>query len=137
MKKKCAFTIVAKNYIGLGQILGKSIQIYNEDIDFFIVVSDEFSEPNPSLSANVIIGKEVLGIKPQKWVDMSFKYDLTEFCTSIKPLGFRYFFDKGYDNVIYFDGLNWNLMDPTFASTSANKTAYKPDEKIYSSKFVY
>ncbi|WP_148373193.1 hypothetical protein [Bacteroides bouchesdurhonensis] len=103
MKKKCAFTIVAKNYIGLGQILGKSIQKYNDDIDFFIVVSDEFSEPNPSLSANVIIGKEVLGIKPQKWVDMSFKYDLTEFCTSIKPFGFRYFFDKGYDNVIYFD----------------------------------
>ena len=46
--------------------------------------------------------------------------------------------DSGWiDNVIYFDGLNWNLMDPTFASTSANKTAYKPDEKIYSSKFVY
>ena len=35
----CAFTIVAKNYIGLAMILEKSIKRYYTDLDFFIVVA--------------------------------------------------------------------------------------------------
>lgn len=34
MMKKSIFTIVAKNYIGLAQILNNSIRKYNNDIDF-------------------------------------------------------------------------------------------------------
>ena len=103
MNKNCVFTIVAKNYIGLGLILGRSIQKHNHNIDFYIMVADEFADSNVVLPDNVLIGKEVLGISSSKWVNMSFKYDLTEFCTSIKPFSFRYFLEKGYDNVIYFD----------------------------------
>ena len=46
--------------------------------------------------------------------------------------------DVGWlDNVIYFDGKDWELVDPTFASTSSSKTSYKPDQSKYSTKFVY
>lgn len=46
--------------------------------------------------------------------------------------------DVGWlDNVIYFDGKNWELVDPTFASTSSSKTSYKPEQSKYSTKFVY
>lgn len=39
--KNCAFTIVAKNYIGLVQILEKSIREYYNDLLFYIIVADE------------------------------------------------------------------------------------------------
>ncbi|MCR5679642.1 MAG: hypothetical protein K6G08_05470 [Prevotella sp.] len=102
--RECAFTIVAKNYIGLGQILGQSLQRHNPEIDFRIFVADEFKDIPTQLPSCVIMAKEVLsGIKPQQWTDMSFKYDLTEFCTAIKPFCFSYVFAQGYDKAYYFD----------------------------------
>lgn len=44
------------------------------------------------------------------------------------------------ENVIYFDGVSWQLMDPTFASSGkGNKDVakYIGDGKNYKSKFVY
>ena len=100
------FTIVAKNYIGLAQILESSLKSQNPDTDFFIIVADDFSddvdlEKTPS---NVLFARKELNISSQQWTDMSFKYDLTEFCTSIKPASFSYFIEKTkYDKIIYFD----------------------------------
>lgn len=99
----CAFTIVAKNYIGLAQILGKSIKKHTENVDFFIFVADEFEQEGISLELNILIAKDTLNIDGQQWTDMSFKYDLTEFCTSIKPSCFEYIFSQGYEKAIYFD----------------------------------
>jgi len=98
--KKCIFTIVAKNYIGLAQILQKSIQQF-ESTDFFIVVADDAD--GLSIPANTIIAKQLLDYEPQLWENMSYKYTLTEFCTAIKPACFLHLFNSGYDNVIYFD----------------------------------
>lgn len=39
--KNCAFTIVAKNYIGLALILESSIRKYYGDLSFYIIVADE------------------------------------------------------------------------------------------------
>lgn len=48
-----------------------------------------------------------------------------------------YIKDVGWvNNVIYFDGTKWTIMDPTFASTSKNEQ-YVPDEKSYAAKFAY
>jgi len=52
-----------------------------------------------------------------------------------------YITDIGWiDKVIYFDGKNWSLMDPTFVSTgksSQQVMQYVSDGKNYSQKFVY
>ena len=40
------------------------------------------------------------------------------------------------DNIIYFDGKSWTMMDPTMASTSKTKD-FKIDEKKYSAKYAY
>ena len=102
--KQCAFTIVAKNYIGLGQILGQSLHRHNPEIDFQIFVSDEFKAKPDDLPQNVIIAKSVLKqLSEEEWTDMAFKYDLTEFCTSIKPFCFEYLFSLGYEKAYYFD----------------------------------
>ena len=98
---KCVFTIVAKNYIGLALILEQSIRRSFNDFDFYIVVADEL-EKDKEYSPNIIEAKSSLGISNEIWVEMSFKYNLTEFCTSIKPATFSYFI-KSYDKVIYLD----------------------------------
>ncbi|MES2454324.1 MAG: hypothetical protein V4594_02235 [Bacteroidota bacterium] len=104
--KKIAFTICAKNYIGLAQTLEKSILKYDPTVDFFIFVADEFTDPAASalLPENVFIAKEKLAIPVDQWYQMAFKYDLTEFCTSIKPSCFKYLFAEfNADACIYFD----------------------------------
>lgn len=103
--KECAFTIVAKNYIGLAQILGQSLQRQNPAIDFRIYVADEISsDSNAMLPPNVVIAKTALkNLSDSQWTDMAFKYDLTEFCTAIKPFCFEHVFADGFEKAYYFD----------------------------------
>lgn len=104
--KKTAFTICAKNYIGLALALGQSIKEHNDDVDFLIFVADEFTQEEQldDLPANIIIAKDALGIPIEQWNQMSFKYDLTEFCTSIKPSCFKHIFEQFEPGAcIYFD----------------------------------
>lgn len=105
MNKNCIFTICAKNYIGLAQVLEKSVMQYNNDVDFFIVVADEFDTgKEPEIADNVLIAKDVLGIDGTLWINMAFKYNLTEFCTCIKPFSIKYFFtQRKYEKVCYMD----------------------------------
>ena len=104
--ENCVFTIVAKNYIGLAQILEDSLKEKNPDVDFFIIVADDFSGDVDleKLPSNILFARKELSLSCQQWTDMSFKYDLTEFCTSIKPASFSYFIEKTkYEKIIYLD----------------------------------
>jgi hypothetical protein len=100
------FTIVAKNYIGLAQVLGQSIRKHS-NVDFFIFVADEWDENNAShlaLPANVLFAKKCLNVDDMQWNELAFKYNLVEFCTSIKPKCFQYLFhQKGYRHVVFSD----------------------------------
>ena len=89
--KKCSFTIVAKNYIGLGLILEQSLmKFHKSDLDFYIFVADEIDIEKIQIPENVIPVRNISDYTETEWTDMSFKYDLTEFCTSIKPFCFQY-----------------------------------------------
>lgn len=106
MNKNVVFTIVAKNYIGLAQILEESLKENNSNVDFYIFVADEFEADFDleKLPSNILIARKELNISVQQWTDMSFKYDLTEFCTSIKAASFSYFIEKtAYEKIIYLD----------------------------------
>lgn len=102
--KKVVFTICAKNYIGLAKVLEKSFRRYNQEIDFFIFIADIPDSNTPLLSENIIIAKNTLGISDKEWIEQSFKYNLTEFCTAIKPYCFKWLFnEKGYGSAVYLD----------------------------------
>lgn len=101
--KNCVFTICAKNYIGLAKALKKSFLRYNTDTDVYIVVADEFVEGMPDMDPSILEAKSILNIDEEIWTNMTFKYNLTEFCTAIKPFSFEYFMSKGYEKVIYMD----------------------------------
>lgn len=97
----CAFTIVAKNYLGLAVILRKSFLKHN-NIPFYIVIADEVDFTIDELG--VLIAKDCLNINTELWNEITLKYDLTEFCTSIKPKCFKYFLNElGFSKVLYFD----------------------------------
>lgn len=119
MNKNVVFTIVAKNYIGLAQILEESLKEKSPDTDFFIIVADDFLDDFDieKLPSNILIARKELNITVQQWADMSFKYDLTEFCTSIKPASFSYFIEKTkYEKIIYLDPdiYIYSSLDPIY-----------------------
>ena len=90
MSNRCVFTIVAKNYVGLANLLQKSLNAHVKDLDFFICVADELDESD--YPDNVIELKDKVDIDTNLWQEMSFKYNLTEFCTAVKPFAFKYLF---------------------------------------------
>lgn len=102
--KNVVFTICAKNYIGLAQVLEQSLLRFHQDLDFYIFVADEYLPSDELNYENLILAKNVLNFSPEKWNELSFKYDLTEFCTCIKPECFNYLFSqKSYEKIIYLD----------------------------------
>ena len=49
-----------------------------------------------------------------------------------------YIEDIGWINgIIEFDGSTWNLMDPTFASTSKSPSDFITEDSKYLTKYVY
>ncbi|MBU6157754.1 MAG: hypothetical protein KGP35_01870 [Bacteroidetes bacterium] len=108
------FTIVAKNYTGLAQVLEKSVK-QNDSADFFIFIADEW-EGNKKLPDNVIVARETLDFSPELWEQMAFQYNLVEFCTAIKPACFQYLLKKQYENIIYFDPdiYVFNTLSPVY-----------------------
>lgn len=127
----CVFTIVAKNYIGLAQILEESLKAKNENTDFYIIVADEFLDgyDKDSLPKNILFAQKELNITEENWIDMSFKYDLTEFCTSIKPASFLYFLEKTeYQKIIYLDPdiYIYHSLDPVFEMLTDHSIVLTP-----------
>ncbi len=100
---KAIFTIVAKNYLPLAYSLQYSVKKNNPSIDFFVFVCDNKEEGDILDLETKHIFPDEIGISEELLHDLSFKYNVTEFCTSIKPFSFQYLKDKGYSKAIYFD----------------------------------
>ena len=98
-----AFTIVTKNYLPQARTLGDSIRGIHPDLPFLILLADE-TEGQIDLAKEIYPVVEARNIGISAYRDMAFKYDLVEFCTSIKPFCFEYLFaNYGYKKIIYFD----------------------------------
>jgi len=137
--RKIAFTICAKNYIGLAQVLESSIKKFNNDIDFYIFVADEFETKNEVLPINVLISRDVLPISYENWNQMSFKYDLTEFCTSIKPICFNYILNNfNPDSCIYFDPdiLVFNSLRSVYEKLTTSSIVLTPHITTIENKYT-
>lgn len=96
-------TIAAKNYLPQAYTLGDSLKKNCPDLDFYILLSDEGDASfDPATAKYTVIEARNLGIPGFK--EMAFKYDVVEFCTSVKPFLIEYFFNNyGYDKIVYLD----------------------------------
>lgn len=99
----CIFTIVAKNYLALALTLGDSIKVNHPDYDFIIFLADGV-DGDVDLSRQKYKIVEVQDLHIDHWLDLAFKYDISEFSTSIKPFCFEYLMKNYfYENIMYFD----------------------------------
>lgn len=84
------FTICARNYLAYALTLRASLLRVAPDADFRIFLSDEPGD-TPS-QFDFVIPAKALNI--QNFSDMSFRYDVLELSTAIKPHCFLYAFDE-------------------------------------------
>ena len=98
------FTITARNYLSLALTLGDSVARHHPEVRFTIFVADGLDDiesstlPHPVEDARSAIGTAFNA-------DLPFKYNITEFCTAIKPALFRHLFARSpeTDLVFYLD----------------------------------
>lgn len=98
MKENAIFTIVASNYIGMAKALAASVSV-NCDVDFYIFVADS---DEPVRDEFLGVGS-ALSIPLIELEQMRFKYNLVEFCTSVKPFCFEKILNLGHRKVVYLD----------------------------------
>ena len=103
MSKTAFFTICAKNYIPYARTLFDSLQENYPDGSFYLILADRLDGYSIDLAPGVELVEA--GQLPIDDLDgMTFRYDITEFNTAIKPASFRYIFDIGaHDAVVYID----------------------------------
>jgi len=106
-KKPIIFTICAMNYYGLAQILKGSLAASNPNCEFRVFIADGIpDETRPELFEDAIDGFEILKayLGEDKALQMAFKYNITEFCTALKPFCMRYILEKlNVKSSIYLD----------------------------------
>jgi hypothetical protein len=96
MNSNVIFTIVAKNYLAYAKVLCESVCQFNE-VDFIIFVVDD--------SNNLERKKNIRNYNPKtkELLEMSFFYDVTEYCTALKPYIIEDLLDEGYQKIVYLD----------------------------------
>lgn len=95
------FTIVAKNYLPLAYAQAETLKTYHPEIGYTILLADDGEDLDIDAQPYPIVTLDVLNISDIN--DMAFKYNLTEFCTAVKPYYINYLFKKGNKKVIYLD----------------------------------
>lgn len=103
MSTSCIFTIVSKNYISQARVLVKSFQQHYPDVKTFVLLADRVDGYfDPSQEPFEIVEAETIGIRD--FPSFSFKYNIIEFNTAVKPFFFDYLFTKfGFRKIVYFD----------------------------------
>lgn len=143
---KIAFTIVSRSYFSLAKTLSDSITKHNPDIKFIIVIADaQKNEIKDYHNSHVYSIYDIISFEINHY---AFKYDVTEFCTFLKPYTFL-FLKKKYEEVnhiTYFDPdfiIYRNIDDlykkmdlygcgvtPHFLEYDLNKKGFVPDQVI-------
>jgi hypothetical protein len=108
----CIFTIVARNYIPLALTLADSVARNHPEADLRIFVVDGTADLPASTQHRLCSLDELLNAS---FDELRFKYNITEFCTSVKPLLFQRLFAETQAEVIYYlDPDTWlfGRLDP-------------------------
>ena len=103
MNDSCLFTIISKNYIAYARTLMKSFSEHNEGVKTFVLLADKIDGYFDRSTENFeLIEADQLGIKD--FESFSFKYNIVEFNTAVKPYFFEYLFSRyGFKKIIYLD----------------------------------
>lgn len=102
MKTTAFFTISSKNYLAYARTLFQSVREFHDDVDQFLLLADHAANDlDPAAEPFTVV--EVGDIGLPDFTAMTFKYDVVEFNTAVKPFFFSYLLERGYKKIIYFD----------------------------------
>lgn len=101
MTRTAFFTICARNFLAYARNLHTQLRRHHPDCDFYVFLSDESGGFDHDSLEFPFVPIEALNI--DKIEDMKWYYNITEFCTALKPFAFSYLFSRDYDRVVYFD----------------------------------
>lgn len=97
-------TIVAKNYLAFTKTLAESFQRFHPTLDFRTLVVDILQPPVQPLDLEkVVIDSPLDFLDTAQLNKLAYGYDITEFCTAIKPFYLEHLLHQGYEKVIYLD----------------------------------
>ena len=99
-QKTCVFNIIANDYYPQQQVFIRNFKKIHKDIDVYCI-----SLENKDFKSNDFTTIKLKDIKNiPKLNFMTFKYNVLELATSVKPFIFSWIFDNyQYQNVLYFD----------------------------------
>ncbi|GKQ58874.1 hypothetical protein ACU6VG_04120 [Sphaerotilus sulfidivorans] len=124
------FTITARNYLSLALTLGDSIAYHHPEACFTICVSDGLDQLDGLLPATHHPGHRLLSahelIPREQLEDLAFKYNITEYCTAIKPMMFKALLAEPSVDFVYYmdpDTHLYQRLDP-ITQGSPDKTLY-------------
>lgn len=120
------FTIVAKNYLPLAFAQAETLKKFHPDIDYSILLCDSAEGINLAEQPYPVLPLDVLAIDNIE--QLAFKYNLTEFCTAVKPYYFTYLFNKGIEKAIYLDPdvCVFSSLDPIFNELNDHSIVVTP-----------
>ena len=104
------FTIVARNYLALALTLADSVAAFHPEAGITIVVADGLNDLDPAdRRYPMITAREVLG---DAFDDLAFKYDVTEFCTAVKPFVFQRLLAAADGEAVFYLDPDMRLYGP-------------------------
>jgi glycosyltransferase involved in cell wall biosynthesis len=97
------FTICSRNFLAYAHTLYQSLIRFHPDSEFYVALCDDSSLPfDSSVEPFPFVYLDDLDLPD--WREMSRRYNITEFNTSIKPFVIKHLFEKkGAEKVIYLD----------------------------------
>ena len=92
MKSPIFFTIVAKNYISYAKVLAESTLKHHPNAKFYVFLSDEPSNLVEDFDLYELIS--IYELELPNFQAFTFRYNIMELSTAIKPYAFDYIFKK-------------------------------------------
>lgn len=103
-RRTAVVTIVGSNYLSRAGVLRASVRRHQPDWEFVTVVVDvDRGDELHAADVGTVWTPEDLGIDPVDLTAMGYLYNVTEFCTAIKPAALLRLLDDGADRVLYID----------------------------------
>ena len=101
---RAACTIIARNYLAQARALAASFFAHEPRGRFFVLVVDGLPAGVSVEPAITVLGPDDIGLSRAEFLDLAFKYDVTELSTAVKPALILTILRR-YDvqQVVYFD----------------------------------
>ena len=132
--KHAVYTSCNLYYLDRALVLVNTIKRYNQDVDFFLMLSDyvdkEYFQNKIFDNFDYIIDPCDTGIP--NFLNWCFQYDVIEMCTAVKGYCLKYLLNKGYDSVIYLDPdiACFSSLEPLYQELTSNSIILTPHQLL-------